>query len=168
MDLRPKLAREFAQAIMEDLVSDTRPGESVTVMPGGETLDRWTDLILERFVSHSIRFNDYVSTMDPGATQAFLDKYPGLVDLVDFVKGRVIQVWPKATFRLELHSDPECCHICHEGQSLCLEVNTHDDTSRSDHEEQLDDLLYSEGSLLMSDHYPERHLFHWTTFIRKP
>ena len=133
MDLRPKLAREFVRAIKDDLVKRHRRAYDSDV-------ERWVKLIMERFISHDIPFPDgeHYGTRDKVAISAFLAKYPDIEKLISLTSSEAMRRWPQATFTLELNSDPESGHVCHEGQSLTLEINIGEDEYRKAHEEWLE------------------------------
>jgi hypothetical protein len=115
LDLRPKLAREFAQAAFA----------AAGITPNSAVMDIAVGSILERFVSHSIRLGKLRFVSDDNEfVQAFLAKYPGLQTLITIAREEAVRRWPQATFQFELLSDPESCHICHEGQGLILTVKT--------------------------------------------
>lgn len=122
MDLRPKLAREFATAIYESLADG--PADA---MEPEEAVEKWSALILERFKSHSIRFNweggDGVTrSADEGVVAMFLDKYPPLRPVLEHMAQVAQETFPGCVLQYEVHSDPEGCHICNEGQDVWLNV----------------------------------------------
>jgi hypothetical protein len=121
LDLRPKIAREAVMDICRDL--QDRHG----LLVPDEQLEQWTQMIVAHMMSHSIEFpkGEYVSTSDPGVVQQFRDKYPALERLISLAREEALRLWPEATFTFEVSSNPETSHICHEGQHLVMEINTH-------------------------------------------
>lgn len=126
LDLRPKLAREFAEAILDDALQGGLPRGSVGRPLREEILTRWVALIMERFESHDIPFpgDEWVSCHDQPTCEKFLDKYPALRRLDALCREEALRRWPGATFAYRLHSDPESGHITCEGQSIRLEIQT--------------------------------------------
>lgn len=126
LDRRPLLARKFAEAILNDARQDGLPRGVLGPTLRQETLNRWVALILENFTSDSIPFpgNEWVSTCDQPTCEKFLAKYPDLRLLDALCREEALRRWPEATFRYSLHSDPEGCHTCWEGQHLTLEIQT--------------------------------------------
>jgi hypothetical protein len=122
MDRRPLLARRFAEAIYEDLAEIDVINEEPEVV-----IDRWVEIILGRFKSDSIPFpSDEVRTVeteDEGTVALFLDKYPEVRPALEHAKEVALELFPSPVFRYALHSDPEGCHICHEGQHVVMEIH---------------------------------------------
>jgi len=116
MDLRPTLSREFAEAVYESLADI-----DVLNLEREGVVQRWTDIIRARFTSRSIPTRD-VSSDDPNLIAAFLDKYPQVRPVLDHAKEAALEMLPAPQFRYHVHSDPEGCHICHEGQHVCMDV----------------------------------------------
>lgn len=132
MDRRPKLARDFVDAILADALEHGIPQGRVALSRKQFFTDRWVSLILERFTSDDIPIPDsYVSSRDPGAVAAFRAKYPQIEPAIEFTKQTALEFWPDAEFLLRIHSDPEGCHVCREGQHLTLEVY-HNESIHSD------------------------------------
>lgn len=117
MDLRPKLAREFAAAIYESLADG--PADE---MEPEEAIAKWAALIEERFVSHSLPV-ERVETEDEALVAMFLDKYPQVRPVVEHAKAVAVELLHEPRFRCAVHSDPEGCHVCSEGQLVVLEVH---------------------------------------------
>jgi hypothetical protein len=118
MDLRPKLSRDFADAVYESLADI-----DVLELEKGEVVDRWAEIILPLFKAHSLPLpgGQCTTENDPATIEAFLDKYPKLRPVIAWAKEIALQVFPGAgNFTLEVHSDPEGCHVCCEGQDLWL------------------------------------------------
>ena len=112
MNLRPKLAQEFAEAFRADI-------EEHGIGP--ESTDQWAILILERFTSHSIPIER--NDEDPQIVEPFLNKYPECRGVIDTVKAEARKRFPDVEFSpLRLVSDPESCHICWEGQHVSLDI----------------------------------------------
>jgi hypothetical protein len=128
MDLRPRLAQEFAEAIFADWDQSDQCVDVLTPAQREALISRWTEIILSRFKSHSIQFpkGDYGGTKDPAVVEAFLVKYPDLRERVDKIKEWALGKWPNITFKLEVMSDPDTCHICSEGQLLALRAEGKD------------------------------------------
>lgn len=77
-----------------------------------------------QLVSHSIPFSDkrrYASE-EESVVDAFLTKYPDLRPLLEHMTTAALQLDPDACVKCEVTNDPEMCHICQEGQHLCLHV----------------------------------------------
>ena len=93
-------------------------------MPREQILEHWTALILERFQCFSIPFpkGEHVSTQDYPTIKLFMDKYPEAQAAMEQAHAKIQENFPRSKFTLELHSDPEGCHTCNEGQKLWLEV----------------------------------------------
>lgn len=124
LDRRPLLARKFAEAIYDNMIARGLSDDPEVRDP---IIEEWVALILEDFTSDSIPFprdGGWVSCYDQATAQKFIDKYPDLQRLIDLCKAEALRRWPEATFRLEIMSDPEGCHICCEGQHLTLEIQT--------------------------------------------
>lgn len=132
MDLRPKLAEDFLDALLADLPTNA---EAMRVCWGSASpeererlRERWKQMILDRFVSHTIYCEEkhcHVACEHEGPIQAFIEKYPGHKPLIDFVKQEALKRWPAATFRLDLFTDPEGGHITWEPQHLTMVISTH-------------------------------------------
>lgn len=114
MELRPKLVDDFIDVILTDL--------GFTVDP--DTRARWKEKMLAKFVSHSIPLDPPLSygTHAKAVVDAFLAKYPETEAAVEYVRFAARHVWPQAEILLSVNSDPESCHVCHEGQCLHIEV----------------------------------------------
>lgn len=114
MDLRPRIAAEIVDAILADL---DQHGWRYSEWPR----DRWVELARSKIVSHSIEFPDGrwdISCSDPAVVEAYLAKYPKLRKVLTDVLAKAEEVEPGCRVRVEVHSDPESCHVCWEGQSL--------------------------------------------------
>ena len=153
LDLRPKLAREFAEAIMDDVGREGLPRGPLGPKLRQEILSRWVDLILDRFISHDIPFpgNEWVSTHDQPTCEKFLDKYPDLRRLDALCREEALRRWPEATFSYRLHSDPESGHVTCEGQSIRLEIQTGLDFYGPDGEKYPENSPYSEADAVFMD-----------------
>ena len=123
MDLRPARAREMAQAIYDNMIARGLSDDPEVMEP---IIEEWVALMVPLWTSHSLPLPGgcWVSSHDEPTTLAFLAKYPQLQHLIDLCKAEALSRWPEATFQLELNSDPESCHICHEAQSLSLRIQT--------------------------------------------
>lgn len=112
MDRRPLLAARFAKAILEE---------------GSRDEDRMVAIILEHWTSDSIPFpgHEWVYTEDPGVINAFLEKYPQLKPIIQLHQSQGRKMFgPETTFSFGVHSDPEGCHVCYEGQHLTMHIHT--------------------------------------------
>ncbi len=164
IDRRPTLAGQFVDAILADI-----GGESVVDSP--ETRERWCKLILDRFRSSSIPFPSLdEQSYQPGLVNLFLEKYPGLEAVIEYIRLASREVWPDARLLLSLRGDPESCHTCTEGQMICIEIFSQigDRESESDHvrefrEGRFSDLMFDETSLYSTT--PLRNLL---TYWRQP
>jgi len=113
--LKPKLAGEFVEAIAADL-------KAVGVSVPLSRQAAWKELILERFVHHSLQFDDIVSSYDEDVVAEYRAKYPQLEPLIEDAMECARQVLPEDHIvEFHVHSDPEGCHTCWEGQHLCME-----------------------------------------------
>lgn len=125
MDLRPKLADDFLDA----LIGDAREDPLVSRLAWGSILpeeeaklrERWKGLILERFRNHTIR-HEHDANVD--GVVAFLEKYPQLQGLIDQAQDEARRRFPGVTFRLDLDNWYDQCHTCKEGQYLSLHIGT--------------------------------------------
>jgi hypothetical protein len=149
MDLRPKLAREFAEAIYDNMIVRGLSDDPEVREP---ILNEWVGLIMERFVSHDIPFpdEDRVATDDTATIEAYLVKYPGVRRLYDLAREEALRRWPTAELQTSLFSDPESGHVTCEGQTLTLEIGI----SRADYPDGHDDWL----SFLCDDESPYQKL----------
>jgi len=150
MDLRPTLARKFATAIYDNMI-----GRGLSDAPDvrDPIIEEWVDLIVERFVSHSVP-HLYCGDTDEEGITLFRSKYPDLEPVIEAVKGAARSLFPRPGFSYELHSDPEGCHTCHEGQHITMLVHTgHGQPEDSDawaeracdSTERLDDITLEDG-----------------------
>lgn len=117
MDLRPKLTEDFLDVIFEDLdqlFADFDEDHSLR--------EKWRAAILERFIARSLPVQS-VSNEDQRLAEQFIAKYPAIQPLIDLCKAEALRRWPQTVFTFALHSSPEDCHICHEGQHLILRIN---------------------------------------------
>lgn len=119
MDLRPARCREMAEAVYDDLTA-----RGVPVGDKEDTIEEWAGLMVPLWTSHSIPHDGYVCSSDQEAAARFITKYPQLQALIDLCKAEALRRWPEATFSYNLHSDPEDCHCCREGQHLTLTIQT--------------------------------------------
>lgn len=113
MDLRPRIAAEIVDALMDQ----TSWSESARA----SARERWIQIALSKIVSHSIEFPGGgwdISCGDPAVVEAYLSKYPKLRQVLADVLAKAEEVEPGVRVRVEVHSDPESCHVCWEGQSL--------------------------------------------------
>lgn len=113
MDLRPKIAAEIVEALLDEM--GCPEADRVRVR------DHWVTIAKSKLVSHSLPTRDY-STHDPDLVEKYLVKYPEIRPAIESCLAYVRNVIPEGRARLELTSDPEMCHICFEGQSLRLIV----------------------------------------------
>jgi hypothetical protein len=110
----------MAEAIYEDLTS-----RGLAVGEREDVIEEWVKLMVPLWTSHSIPVpQGYVCTDDDDVAAQFIAKYPQLQALIDLCKAEALRRWPGATFQYEVHSDPEGCHCCSEGQHLTLEIQT--------------------------------------------
>jgi hypothetical protein len=130
MDLRPKIVGEIVDAILADLDKNPLAGRvswgSALPEERARLRERWVALGVPHFKAHSIPFprGQWVSCYDKEVVEAFRAKYPALQRLIDLAQAEALRRWPEATFRFEVHSDPEGCHTCHEGQGLVMHIHT--------------------------------------------
>jgi hypothetical protein len=111
----------MAQAIYDNMISRGLSDDAEVMNP---IIDEWVELMVPLWKSHSIDSGGYVACPDEGAAHEFVAKYPRLQELIDLCKAEALTRWPQATFSLELHSDPEGCHKCCEGQHITLYIHT--------------------------------------------
>ena len=121
MDLRPKLADDFLDAIFADPYWDAVPPTEQEALRAD-----WKVQILDQFISHSVPCKEgcWVSCPHDEPIQAFLAKYPVHEDAIAFVIEAAKRRWPEAEFSLELYSDPEAGHVVYEGQHLVFAIQT--------------------------------------------
>lgn len=127
MDRRPQLSEQFALLAYQVFEAhDLIDGDSVDQGRFQEAIAVARDTIFNHFTSDSIEFPDgrWVSTDDSQAAQAFLAKYPQLQEFVDLARTEANKRFDNPGFVLEVHSDPEGCHVCREGQHLVLCIQT--------------------------------------------
>jgi len=129
MDLRAKLSDRFARLAYDVFKARGIIGTHNHLPPHEEyvakAIEEAAASIRAQFVSHSIPFplGVWVETKDDELVTRFLDKYPELHQIISVVEGEARRRWPECRIELVLHSDPECCHICKEGQSLGIEIH---------------------------------------------
>lgn len=122
MDRRPLLARRFAEVIYDNMIARGLSDDEKVRAP---IVDEWTNLILTEFKSDSIPYEDgdgIVTSHSEGVVAKFLDKFPEIRPAMEAAKAIVEEVLPEPIIRYHLHSDPEGCHICTEGQHIVMEV----------------------------------------------
>jgi hypothetical protein len=124
MNLRPKLAADFVDAIMDDLRGRSGCLYGVDSATQAEMKASWEALILERFKSHDLVLDKVGDEYGPEEAKAFLAKYPGLRKLVYLAEGEARKRFEGVTFSLELDSEYDSCHTCQEGQYLTLNIQT--------------------------------------------
>jgi len=121
MDLRPKIAAEIVDALLQD--QGWKGGADTH---GVEVRARWIEIALSKIVCHSLSMEGY-GTDDPATVEAFLTKYPKLRPILTDTWMKAREIWPDADLVVEVSSDPEGCHTCREGQSLHLNILRHQD-----------------------------------------
>lgn len=117
MDLRPRIAAEIVEALLDDLGFSNPDRHRVRA--------RWTELALSKITSRSVRFpegEDSISTDHPAVVEAFLDKYPSIRPVLAEVRAKAEELEPGVEVTLEVMNDPEGCHTCYEGQQLNCHV----------------------------------------------
>jgi len=118
MDRRPLLARRFAEAIYKSLEDGP-----VDDMDPEVVIDKWVDLILPEFKSDSILFpQDGTASDNEAVVTQFILKYPEIRPAIEAAQNIVIEILPDPIIRYGVHSDPDGCHICTEGQHLTMDV----------------------------------------------
>ena len=121
MNLRPMLAADFADAILKDLRGRRGVLDGIDNDIQVEMRSDWETLILDRFKSYSIEYQD---NTDPEALKAFLAKYPQLQRLIDLARGEATRRFDPVSLTLEMGNEYESCHTCGEGQYLILRIQT--------------------------------------------
>lgn len=128
MNLRPALAAAVVDAILEDIYAhglSASPTENAWIRLNAKgQRAKWMALAEAQLVSHSIPFSGkrrYASE-EESVVDAFLTKYPDLRPLLEHMITAALQLDPDACVKCEVTNDPEMCHICQEGQHLCLHV----------------------------------------------
>lgn len=116
MDLRPKIAAEIVDALMDDIRTYGTPDLD---------RERWIAVALSKITSHNIPFPGTgwaVSCPEPEVVGAFLTKYPVVGPLLDACEAKARALWPNVVLERRVVRDPEGCSVCHEGQHLSLRV----------------------------------------------
>jgi len=120
MDRRPLLARRFAEAIYNNMIARGLSDEDSVREP---ILDEWVELILSEFTSDSIPYEEedgVVTAHSDSVITQFLLKFPEIRPALEEAETIIREIFPNPVFVYSLHSDPEGCHICTEGQSITL------------------------------------------------
>lgn len=125
-------ARRIASEIVEALVPDVVSRFSELSKASDEELAafkaEWVEMALSKFRSHSIEWDrkdplsSSITSRNPDVVEQYLVKYPKLRPWVQRYEELALSLWAESKTWLEIHSDPEGCHVCCEGQRLWMHV----------------------------------------------